>query len=183
VAKRKIKEMTPFEIAGYAFFGVMLAFSVFCLMMAFIIGVTRPAYAANPQYRYEINVKAPKETAVITQEVCEQVKLAAGSIKVSLDNGATDKAIRDKISMAAQNNPQDRNGWIAFHMLSGPDVISSMREWPKEELYVWMTNQFPSFTGREYYMTYADAICQQAIGNEIKIIKIDRIPLSKGIRS
>ena len=183
MAKLKIKEMSSFGIVTYTFTGVLLAISVFCLMMAFIIGITRPAYAADPLYRYEINVKAPKETVVITPEVCEQVKLASGSIKVALDSGATDKVIRDKISMAAQNNPQDRNGWIAFHMLSGPDTIPSMRGWPQEDLYVWMTTQFPTFTGREYYMTYADSICQQAIGNEIQIVKIDKISLAKGTRS
>lgn len=183
MAKSKIKEMHPLEIVAYAIFGVMTAISVFCFIMALSMVMSRPAYAIETAYRYEINVKAPKETAVITPEVCDQMKLASGSIKTALDSGQSDKVIREKISTAAQHNPHDRNGWIAFHMLSGPDTIQKMREWPQEELYVWMTTQFPTFTGREYYMTYADAICRQALGNEVKIIKIDKIPLSKGIRS
>lgn len=175
------KPLTKMQIVACAFYGVLLAFAAICFIMAMVIGLSRPAVAATAEeYAYKINLKAPMETVKITPAVCENVRQLGGIIKTFIDNGYGDKTIIDILSKAAIDNPQDRNGWIAYHIVTGDNVLSTMREWPKEDLYIWMTVQFPDLTDRQYYTLYAAGRCDSALGKTQKVVKVDKIPVVKG---
>lgn len=166
----------PVEAGLYTFIGLMAAFALFCFIMAFSIAMSRPAFASEVNgVRYEVQYKLPKEEVVVTSEVCTVVSKTAAFVKAMFERGLTDKEISAKLTEAAKANLNDRNGWIAYHLVDDPKALSSMREWPKEASYHWMETKFPTGTGQEYYQVYAGSKCDQTVGTTVKVYQVKRI--------
>lgn len=159
---------------GYA--GIMLTFSLFCFGTAFSGAFSSLVNASESKgERYEVLYKLPHVNVKITPEVCDTVAQTAQVVKGMIDKGYSDDVIGTKLSEAALANLGDRNGWIAYHMTVDPSALANMRTWPKETSYLWMQQQFPDFTGGEYYQVYAGNKCDRSIGQTVKVLQVKRL--------
>lgn len=164
------------ETATCVFIAVMLAVACFCFIMAFSIAMSRPAFASEVNgVQYEVQYKLPKEDVIVTPEICTVVSQTGAFVKAMFERGLSDKEVSDHLTKAAKANLNDRNGWVAYHMVNDPKALASMREWPKEASYHWMETKFPTGTGQEYYQVYAGSKCDQTVGTTVKVYQVKRI--------
>lgn len=176
--KKKIKELTLGEALWIIFMCVCGGFALFCFMMAFVTALSRPAHAAEaPAYRYEVMNELPRVERSITPEVCVVVGQSARVIKSMIDRGATNDEIIKALSNAANTNPQDENGWIAYHMVARNKVIDDMRQWPNEKTFQWLRGKFPDFTMQDSFDVYASSLCDQKLGNRVKVVQVKKVPM------
>jgi hypothetical protein len=178
---RKLSDLTVGELCGIVITAVVATFGIICLIMAASIMMSRPAYAAvTPQYNYQVDLKGPKDTMQVTNNICVVVGQASSLIQKMFNSDLSNNEIALKLTEAAMKDLSDRDGWAAYNMVGSVTVIDKMREWKRDDEFVKMRIDYPDYTMGEYYNVYARATCETAMGTDIKVIRVVRV--RKGIQ-
>ena len=148
-----------------------------------LVGVmSNPAQATigkPAEYEYVLNAKNTQVEETITKEVCTHIGAIAAATKGLFDKGFSDLDIQATLMSAGLDKLSDRSQWIAFSEMIPTTSIEVMRAWPNDSDFKWMREATPGMDPRWYYQTFGEYTCTKKLGEKVKVLKVERIPVKK----